>query len=107
MHPQPPRTFWQPQACPWMRPAAAGEPDSLALLRLARESMARGHRRVAAQRLLKLRALDADEIPEDLRLYCEEVLRRLPPRERTRMQQAAREWVAHCATAFRPVAASC
>jgi hypothetical protein len=65
--------------------------DAEALLRLVRASMRARHRRVAAQRFLRLQACGC-AIPEDCRSYCEAVLRTLPAPDYRRMRSAAEAW---------------
>lgn len=65
------------------------------LLRLARDAIERGHRRVATQRLLMLRACDA-ELPDEFVQYSENVLETLPRWQRQRMHRAASDWAKLC-----------
>jgi len=58
---------------------------------LIRESLRRGHTRVALQRALMLHRLCGD-IPPDLAEVVEHGTRRLPTRELGRMQRVAADW---------------
>ena len=61
------------------------------LLQLAESSLAKGHCKVALQRVLKLRALGRT-VPEPLSAGVTATWLRLSPTQQIRMQRAAREW---------------
>lgn len=65
--------------------------DTAALLNLLRDSLARGHWRVACRRLLMLQALDAP-LPTSVSVACEPLLARCRPAELRGMRTAAQEW---------------
>jgi hypothetical protein len=98
MHGTAPRTLWQPLRQGARAPA--GDEGLDALLRLAREAIAQGHRRVATQRLLMLRERDA-ALPDEFVRYCDNVLATLPAWQRRRMRRAASDWAALCGGAQR------
>jgi hypothetical protein len=85
------RTQWRTPP-PWFaRPRGSHEEG--ALLALALESMRRGHRRVAAQRLLMLQARGG-RLPGDCLQYCDAVLATLSGAQQARMREAAAAWAA-------------
>lgn len=69
------------------RAASADE----ALFELLAQSLRRGHKRVAAQRYLKLKARGS-EVPGDARQACEAFIASVRKTERERMEEAAGRW---------------
>jgi hypothetical protein len=86
------------QAAP--APASARVRASTTLIQLARESMRRGHAKVATQRSLMLQE-SGESLPEDLRAFCTHTWQRLNEAERRRMRAAAIAWAEMVQRRFR------
>lgn len=78
----------------------ASTPDD-ALLALLAQSLRRGHKRVAAQRFLKLKAIGA-EVPGDAKQACEALIATMRKTERERMEEAASRWAEMLAPCLKP-----
>lgn len=85
------RTRWAVEPS-WAAQAAQDDEHSrYALAALAWDSLHRGHRKVAVQRLLKLRAI-GQPVPRELVALLLATWKMLRPSEQSQLTRSAREW---------------